>query len=154
MKRSHSDYFVLAPTPFTLIMIFVIVDLDVNNEQTEGIICPIHQLFGLIKGLGMNAFVFQNKKIASGLRKMNWTELLGLAAAACTTTAFLPQVIRAWKTRSTHDISLGMYIIFSTGLVLWFIYGILLPSSAIILANAVTFLLASTVIYMRIKVGI
>lgn len=84
---------------------------------------------------------------------MNWTELIGLAAAFCTTIAFLPQVIQAWKTRSTQDISLVMYIIFSTGLVLWLLYGILLSSLALILANAATFLLASIVLYMRIKWG-
>ena len=84
---------------------------------------------------------------------MNWTELLGLTAAVCTTIAFLPQVMQTWKTRSTNDISIVMYIILSTGLVLWLLYGILLSSLALILANTVTFLLTSTVLYMRIKWG-
>lgn len=82
---------------------------------------------------------------------MEATNLLGLAAGALTTLAFLPQVIKTWKTRSTHDISAAMFAIFSTGLVLWLIYGIHIDSWPIIVANIVTLVLSLTLLYFKIR---
>ncbi|MGH9811215.1 MAG: SemiSWEET transporter, partial [Terriglobia bacterium] len=48
---------------------------------------------------------------------------IGLLAAFCTTVAFLPQVIQTWRTRSTKDLSLPMFSIFTTGIFLWLVYG-------------------------------
>jgi MtN3 and saliva related transmembrane protein len=81
------------------------------------------------------------------------TEAIGFIAAFCTTIAFLPQVIHAFKSKSTKDISLPMYLILSLGLLLWFIYGLLLQSPPIILANFVTFLLASAILFLKLKHG-
>ncbi|MAZ66782.1 MAG: glutathione synthetase [Kangiellaceae bacterium] len=75
--------------------------------------------------------------------------LIGFIAAFCTTTAFVPQVVHTLKTRDTSSISLSMYAIFVTGVVLWLIYGCLLGDWAIITANAVTFSLASIVLVMK-----
>ncbi len=77
-------------------------------------------------------------------------EIIGFIAAACTTLSFLPQVIKTWKTRSTRDISLGMYIVLSTGVFLWLIYGISIMSWPVIIANAFTFILAVSVLWMKI----
>ena len=84
---------------------------------------------------------------------MTATDWIGSAAAILTTTAFIPQAWRGWRTRHTADISLGMYILFTLGVVLWLTYGILLESWPIIIANSVTLLLAGTVLAMKIKFG-
>lgn len=76
--------------------------------------------------------------------------LLGLVAGALTTIAFIPQVVRTWKTKSAHDLSLGMYSILCTGVLLWLIYGVLIKDIPIILANAVTLSLALTILYFKL----
>jgi len=81
---------------------------------------------------------------------MNPTEVVGYMAAALTTIAFLPQALHTWRTRSTHGISLGMYAIFTSGLVLWLAYGILLGAWPIIIANTVTLPLAISILAMKI----
>ena len=80
-------------------------------------------------------------------------EILGYVAGALTTLAFVPQVVRTWKTRSTTDISLGMFLIFSAGVLLWEIYGLCVSSGPVILANAVTLALSATVLGLKIKHG-
>ena len=76
---------------------------------------------------------------------------LGLVAGALTTIAFLPQVMKTWKSKSAEDLSLGMLASFSTGVLLWLIYGMLIDSLPIIIANAVTLLLASTNLALKLK---
>jgi len=84
---------------------------------------------------------------------MTATDWIGSAAATLTTTAFIPQAWRVWRTRHTTDISLGMYALFTLGVTLWLIYGIQLGSWPIIVANTVTLLLAGTVLVLKIKFG-
>ena len=81
------------------------------------------------------------------------SDLIGALASTLTTIAFVPQVWRAWKTRSARDLSLPMYLIFTTGVVLWFVYGLLLGAMPIIVGNAVTLLLAGAVLAMKLKFG-
>jgi MtN3 and saliva related transmembrane protein len=78
---------------------------------------------------------------------------IGSAAAALTTTSFIPQAVRIIRTRHTTDISLGMYALFTLGVTLWLAYGIQLSSWPIIIANAVTLLLAGAVLVMKIIFG-
>ena len=80
-------------------------------------------------------------------------DLIGALASTLTTLAFVPQVWRIWKTRSARDLSLPMYLIFTTGVVLWFLYGLLLGAVPIIVGNAVTLLLAGAVLAMKVKFG-
>jgi MtN3 and saliva related transmembrane protein len=82
---------------------------------------------------------------------MNYLLLLGLAAATCTTVAFVPQFMKVWKTRSTHDISLAMYVVISTGIFLWLIYGILLRDTPIIVANAASLVIALAILILKIR---
>ena len=65
------------------------------------------------------------------------TEIVGLVAAFLTTVAFLPQVVHTIRTRSTHDISLRMYSLYTVGIFLWLVYGLLLRDVPLIAANAV-----------------
>jgi MtN3 and saliva related transmembrane protein len=78
---------------------------------------------------------------------------IGIIAGSLTTIAFLPQVIRVLKTKSTEDISLVMYIVFTTGVVFWLVYGILLGAWPVIIANVVTFMLALIVLVMKLRYG-
>jgi len=79
--------------------------------------------------------------------------ILGTTAAFLTTISFLPQVIKAHKTRETKDLSLVMYIVFSIGLMLWTVYGFLLKSAPIITANAITLMMCSYIVYLKVKYG-
>ncbi len=81
---------------------------------------------------------------------MNLMTLIGLAAGFCTTAAFLPQVIKTWKSKSAKDLSLGMYSIFCTGVLLWLIYGIMISDLPIILANAITLILAVSILFFKL----
>lgn len=76
-------------------------------------------------------------------------EFVGFAAAFCTTVAFVPQVLKTWKSRSAKDLSLGMFSIFSTGIALWLAYGLFTTNWPIILANAVTLVLALTLLVFK-----
>ena len=82
---------------------------------------------------------------------MDPIEILGLVAATCTTSAFVPQVYRAWIRKSTRDVSLLMYLVFVTGTILWFIYGVYHSSLAIMLANGITAILAFIMIFLKIR---
>lgn len=82
---------------------------------------------------------------------MNTTAILGYVAGTLTTIAFLPQVIQTWKTKSTKDISLVMFVTFCTGVFLWLIYGFLIGSYPVIIANIATFLLAMIILSLKIK---
>ena len=85
---------------------------------------------------------------------MNYlTSVIGFIAAILTTVAFVPQVMKIWRTRSAKDVSLGMYTLFTIGVVSWLVYGILIESWPIILANCVTLLLAGVVLLMKVKFG-
>ena len=78
---------------------------------------------------------------------------LGFAAATFTTSAFLPQAFKVWRSRSTGDISLGMYLILTTGIALWLTYGVLLEAWPIIIANGLTLLLAGSILLMKWHFG-
>ena len=82
---------------------------------------------------------------------MDYVTIIGFAGAIFTTTSFLPQAIKAWKTKQTKDISLGMYMLFLMGVLLWMAYGILISSLPIIAANAVTFALVLSILILKIR---
>ncbi len=82
---------------------------------------------------------------------MNTIQLLGLLAGSCTTAAFIPQVVKTWKSRSAKDLSLGMFSIFCAGVVLWLIYGLLIMDIPVIIANLVTLVLASFLLFLKLR---
>ena len=77
--------------------------------------------------------------------------MIGLVAGACTTIAFLPQVLKTWKSRSAKDLSLSMFSIFSLGVALWLVYGFLVNDVPVIAANMITLMLASTLLLFKLK---
>jgi MtN3 and saliva related transmembrane protein len=84
---------------------------------------------------------------------MNTSDWLGSIAAILTTTSFIPQVIQVWRTRHTKDISFGMYVIFTAGVATWLVYGVMLNSWPIIIANGITVCLAGSVLLMKLRFG-
>jgi MtN3 and saliva related transmembrane protein len=84
---------------------------------------------------------------------INYITIIGLIAGTCIAISFLPQVTKTIKTKETKDISILMYIILVTGILLWLIYGILIKDLPIIFANSLTFILATIVLILKIKYG-
>jgi MtN3 and saliva related transmembrane protein len=82
---------------------------------------------------------------------MNLVTILGLVAASLTTGSFLPQAIKAIKTKHTKDLSLGMYSVLTSGIVLWLIYGILVHDIPIIASNCVTLVFTSTILFLKLR---
>ena len=80
-------------------------------------------------------------------------ELIGLLAGALTSTAFLPQVIKTWKSKSAKDLSLGMFLVFFIGVILWLTYGIIIKDIPMIFANALTLTLSGIILYFKFRFG-
>ena len=76
---------------------------------------------------------------------------IGFLVTFCTTISFLPQAIKVYKTRSTKDISLYMFLIFTVGVLSWLIYGLIINDLPVILANAVTLILSFFILIYKIK---
>jgi MtN3 and saliva related transmembrane protein len=84
---------------------------------------------------------------------MKTVTILGFIAAFLTTAAFLPQVIHTIRTRSTHDISLRMYLMYTSGLFLWTAYGWLIHDMPLLISNGITFVLAATILSLKLRHG-
>ncbi len=82
---------------------------------------------------------------------MNSITILGLVAATLTTSAFLPQMIKTWQSKSAKDVSLGMLITFCIGVFLWLIYGLYIQALPIILANSLTLIFNLIILWLKIK---
>lgn len=78
-------------------------------------------------------------------------DLIGYTAATLTTLAFIPQTLRSWRTRDLSGVSLGMYTLFSLGVALWLVYGVVLESWPIIIANTITLGLSGTVLCLKLR---
>jgi len=78
-------------------------------------------------------------------------DLIGYLAASLTTLSFLPQALHTFRTRDVRGISLGMYTLFTAGVALWLVYGLLLAAWPIVLANAVTLALALAILVMKLR---
>ena len=78
-------------------------------------------------------------------------EIIGIIAAILTTSGFIPQVYRIYKEKNAKGVSLTMYLILFIGVLLWLVYGILIGSLSIIIANSVTALLQLCVIIFKLK---
>lgn len=84
---------------------------------------------------------------------MNFEFIIGLIAGLLCTISFLPQVIKIIKTRHTKDLSLITFSIFSLGVFLWLIYGILIEKLPVILANGITLILVIIILVLKIRYG-
>ena len=82
-----------------------------------------------------------------------WVTMIGLFAAVCTTAAFFPQFLKAWRTKSTKDLSRTTFLIFWAGVLCWLVYGFMIGNLPTILANAVTIFLATGILILKFKYG-
>jgi MtN3 and saliva related transmembrane protein len=82
---------------------------------------------------------------------MNFIVFLGLLAGALTTTAFVPQLLKIYHSKSAADLSTGMFIVFCSGVALWLVYGILNRDVALIITNAMTLTLALTILVLKFR---
>jgi MtN3 and saliva related transmembrane protein len=80
-------------------------------------------------------------------------DVVGYIAGACTTIAFVPQAWKVYRTKHTHDLSLGMFLLSTIGVACWLAYGITRAELPIIIPNAVTLVLSSYVLAMKIRHG-
>lgn len=84
---------------------------------------------------------------------MNLTDTIGGAAACLTTLSFLPQAWHSFRSRDVSGVSLGMYSVFTAGVALWLAYGMLLGAWPIVIANAITLVLALAILGMKLRYG-
>ena len=84
---------------------------------------------------------------------MTYVAILGLVAAFLTTISFVPQVLKIWRTRHTADISLKMFVIYTIGVFLWLVYGLMLGDLPLILSNIITFALTLSILIMKLRYG-
>jgi MtN3 and saliva related transmembrane protein len=80
---------------------------------------------------------------------MDFVDVLGLIAGALTTIAFLPQLFKTWRSKSAKDISSEWLVIFSTGILLWLIYGVMMDLLPVILANSITLVLTLIILFFK-----
>lgn len=86
-------------------------------------------------------------------RMQTFAEPIGYLAATLTTIAFLPQLIRIWRTRSARDVSLPTFVLFTTGVMAWLLYGVMTMAWPVIAANTVTLVLAVVIILLKLRYG-
>lgn len=84
---------------------------------------------------------------------MDTAQLFGLVGGFLTTLAFIPQVLRIWRSKSARDISLPTFLLFTVGVALWLVYGILKQEPPIIISNAITLGLAAAILGMKLRFG-
>jgi MtN3 and saliva related transmembrane protein len=84
---------------------------------------------------------------------MQTTDLIGYLAAGLTTASFVPQAWLTFKTKNVSGISLVMYSVFTTGIALWLVYGVMIKAWPIVLANTITLGLAASILLMRYRYG-
>lgn len=82
---------------------------------------------------------------------MDNSELIGYLAASLTTTSFVPQAWLTFKTRDVSGISLGMYSVFTTGIAMWLVYGLLISAWPIVVANTITLALSASILGMKLR---
>lgn len=78
-------------------------------------------------------------------------DVIGSLAGILTTVAFVPQVLKTWRSRSTRDISLTMWLVFWLGVVMWLVYGVLMEAWPVIVANACTLVLSGVVLVIKLR---
>ena len=80
-------------------------------------------------------------------------DFIGYIAASLTTFSFLPQALHTFRTRDVSGISLGMYSTFTLGIAMWLAYGLMIQAWPVVAANAITLLLASAILIMKLRYG-
>ena len=91
--------------------------------------------------------------IASAIVSARWADIVGSLAAILTTVSFFPQAWHSFRTKDVSGVSLGMYSVFTVGVALWLVYGLLLRAWPIVVANVITLALALAILGMKVVFG-
>ena len=91
--------------------------------------------------------------IVSAIVNARWADIVGSLAAILTTVSFFPQAWHSFKTKDVSGVSLGMYSVFTVGVALWLVYGLLLQAWPIVVANVITLGLAMAILGMKLVFG-
>ena len=91
--------------------------------------------------------------IVSAIVSARWADIVGSLAAILTTVSFFPQAWHSFKTKDVSGVSLGMYSVFTVGVALWLVYGLLLQAWPIVVANVITLGLAMAILGMKLVFG-
>jgi MtN3 and saliva related transmembrane protein len=83
--------------------------------------------------------------------QLGFVTVLGLVAGTLTTLSFLPQLLKAWKSRSTHDISIGMFSLLAVGITLWIVYGVVTSDLPVVVANSVTLVFVGLILALKLR---
>lgn len=83
--------------------------------------------------------------------QLGFATVLGLVAGTLTTLSFLPQLLKAWKSRSTHDISIGMFSLLAVGITLWIVYGVVTSDLPVVVANSVTLVFVGLILALKLR---
>jgi MtN3 and saliva related transmembrane protein len=100
---------------------------------------------------GSAGFISGRKSLRREAVAVDGIEYVGLVASTLATFAFLPQVVKTWRTRSANDFSLATLFLLEAGTGLWVVYGVWRDAPAIWLGNAVTFALAGFILSVKMK---
>jgi MtN3 and saliva related transmembrane protein len=84
---------------------------------------------------------------------MTLLDFIGYLAGLLILVSLIPQIVKSWKTKSTKDLSLARYLIYTAGIVLWIVYGAMLNSGPMVISNGIALLLALSIIFLKIKYG-
>ena len=101
----------------------------------------------------MNLINLTNLKNLTNLTNLDTTLIIGLIAASLTTFGFLPQSIKAIRSRHTKDLSLPMLIMIDTGVLIWIIYGGIISDIPLLFANIISFVFVTITLVMKVRYG-
>ena len=121
-----------------------IKEIVINEERTQ------NQLQGNSSEKG-NCCSWENNQYSDLMSNDILVEVVGLVGATFTTLAFVPQVVKIWKNRSSDGVSLSMYVCMLVGIIIWLAYGILIDSIAVIAANILSGILQVVIIFLTLK---
>jgi MtN3 and saliva related transmembrane protein len=104
----------------------------------------------ILRWPGRSALNHWNLGGAVTLSSAEWVTLVASIGALCTTSAFVPQVVRVWRLKSASEISLVTFTVFAAGTSAWLVFGFLIDSLPVILANAITLVLALAMVALKL----
>lgn len=84
---------------------------------------------------------------------MGYLDLIGYIAGALVIGSLIPQMIKSWRTKSTKDLSLGRYLIYISGIIMWLVYSFLILNKPMIISNIIALMFASSILFLKLRYG-
>ncbi|GEO08840.1 SemiSWEET family sugar transporter [Segetibacter aerophilus] len=83
--------------------------------------------------------------------QLHWFDYIGYFGSFLTSITFIPQVYKAWKTKSVGDLSIWMMLIVVLSTIVWLVYAFAIGSGPVIVANTIVFILSLILIYFKYR---